>query len=102
MRQDTPRSIKPAQRTEATKGNPNLATVDKAVRPELRPGSRTCQCPTCDLYFTGLQPFDRHLVSDEDGRILRCLSVDEMHSIGMVRNRHGVWQYGQSLKAQAA
>lgn len=76
--------------------------IDTAVRAELRPGTRTAQCATCSAFFTGVKPFDRHMVGAEDGD-LECLDEDGMKAIGMRQNKYGVWQYGLPLKvAQAA
>lgn len=70
--------------------------VDNSVKKELKPGSRTCQCGSCDEFFTGVQPSDRHLVSNERNPNIppRCLRPAEMRALGMIQNVHGVWQTG--------
>lgn len=75
----------------------NLRDVDNAVKPELKVGSRVCQCGACGLYFTGVAPFDKHQVwvtggNNKSGNIV-CLSPTEMLAAGMGRNKYGVWQY---------
>jgi hypothetical protein len=76
----------------------NLEGANKDTRAELRVGTRTCQCSGCGLFFTGVWPFDRHLVTDEEGGEPLCQTPEEMQQIGMVANKYGVWQYGQSKK----
>ncbi len=71
----------------------NLRDIDNAVKPELKIGSRVCQCAECGLYFTGVAPFDRHQVWMGAGDQSLCLSPTEMLAAGMGRNKHGVWQY---------
>jgi hypothetical protein len=48
----------------------------------------------CNLFFTGIAPFDRHLIGFTD----RCRTPEQMREIGMVTNEHGVWMYGLSLE----
>lgn len=88
----------------ASKGNPNIASLDTSTRAELRNGKNTCQCASCGLFFTGVAPFDRHLVMDEEhpDNPPVCLTPAQMRSIGMIANVHGVWQYGKSKKAVKA
>lgn len=88
--------MKPTER----RGNPNLATQNKEAKPQLRPGSQVCQCAYCDLYFTGIKPFDRHLKGKGTGDV-SCRTVKEMEAIGMNTNSNGVWMYGLPLKAKA-
>lgn len=57
-------------------------------------------CPTCGERFRSSRAFDMHRAG-EYGRIglggqylparRRCLTVDEMRTIGMLRNRRGLW-----------
>lgn len=68
--------------------------MDTSVKPQLRNGSRTCQCAGCGLFFTGVAPFDRHLIGIGTG----CYCVEEMYTLGMMTNEHGVWMYGTSKK----
>ena len=49
-----------------------------------------CQCPTCDEFFNGTQPFDKHRVGEYD-KARRCMSVAEMEASGFVRNVAGFW-----------
>ena len=70
---------------------------DFTPKPELKVGGRTCQCGDCGLFFTGLQPFDRHLKNRGTAHVT-CRTEKEMQAIGMLPNKHGTWQYGQSLK----
>lgn len=75
-----------------------MAALDTDVKPELRTGSRTCQCTGCSLYFSGVEPFDRHHIKDrEDGDVI-CRTPTEMLAIGMEVGKWGVWKTGQSKK----
>lgn len=76
--------------------------IDREIKAELRPGSRTAQCATCEAFFSGIAPFDRHLLGKGTGDVT-CLTADGMRAIGMTQNTYKVWQYGLPLKvAQAA
>lgn len=80
----------------------SLEGIDRDVKPVLKVGTRTAQCASCSAFFTGVAPFDRHMVGAEDGD-LECLDADGMRAIGMRQNKYGTWQYGLPLKvAQAA
>lgn len=68
--------------------------IDWDVTPVLKPGGRTCECTVCGLFFTGVTPFDRHFL----GEGKRCRTPQEMLSIGMTSNRHGVWSTGTSKR----
>lgn len=52
-------------------------------------------CPSCWEVFTGTTAGDMHRVgkhhifSGPDRR--RCLTVDEMSEVGMIRNSGGIW-----------
>lgn len=72
----------------------HIKAMDTDVKAELKVGGRTCECTGCHHFFTGLAPFDRHQISGEDD--VYCRTPDEMRAIGMVQNKHRVWQYGQS------
>jgi hypothetical protein len=72
----------------------DMSGIDTDVKPELRVGGRTCQCAECELFFTGVYPFDLHLATEDDNQDLRCLTPDEMRALGMTTNKHGVWQRG--------
>lgn len=53
-------------------------------------GSRAQHCTECHEMFAGPYPGDLHRVGKfPDGR--RCLTVAEMESAGMSRNRLGYW-----------
>lgn len=74
---------------------------DWDAKPELRVGGQTCECAGCGLFFTGVKPFDRHQLDDDNGVI--CRTETQMLAIGMVANKHGVWSYGIPKKiAEAA
>lgn len=82
-----------------SKGNPNIANLDNAVKPQLGVGKNTCQCADCSTYFGGVGSFERHLVRDpESEQAIQCLNADGMRAIGMVENPHGVWLRGVSKK----
>lgn len=74
-----------------------LLAADRSPRAELRVGSNICQCQGCGLFFSGVAAFDRHLILSEIGRY-RCRGPEEMLSIYMEANKHGVWTYGKSVK----
>lgn len=73
---------------------PDPRTLDTAVKPALKVGSSVCQCALCNLFFTGVAPFDRHLLGFTD----KCRTPKQMRAIGMVTNKHGVWMYGKDLQ----
>lgn len=70
----------------------DVERTDKYVKPELRVGSRTCQCADCLRFFAGVRGFDQHHVGSWKNR--RCRTDKEMEKIGMVQNPHGVWLTG--------
>lgn len=74
-----------------------LAGVDKTPKAELRPRGSVCQCASCLFFFTGLAPFDRHLIHHNNG-VVSCRTFPQMMELGMSQNRNGVWQYGKSGK----
>jgi hypothetical protein len=82
---------------DARTGKERQMPTDRSVKAELRVGSPTCQCSMCDLFFTGISPFDKH--QTEAGG---CRTPDQMRAIGMVTNEHGVWQKGVSAKKAEA
>lgn len=49
-----------------------------------------CRCSGCNEYFNSTAAFDKHR-RGYYGLYRRCLSVDEMLSIGMARNADGWW-----------
>jgi hypothetical protein len=89
--------IREGGRKMARMGNPGLKKVDASPRPRLRVGSSVSQCPTCALFFTGVKPFDRHLLGSGSANP-RCMTETEMRAIGMKQNAYGTWQYGQAKK----
>ena len=74
-----------------------MAGIDRSIKPELRPGTRTCQCSQCNRFFASPAAFDRHQLWGAEGRI-KCLGEKQMRSIGMIANEHGVWLYGTATK----
>ena len=71
------------------------ANIEPHVKPELRPGSRTCQCGECEEYFAAPSTFDLHRTFEnpkvEDWDTRRCMTPDEMEKTGLRRNPYGVW-----------
>lgn len=61
----------------------------------LTPGSATCQCTICDLYFKSDAAFMKHRVSvnpkQPRGADRRCLTTGEMRDCGMAQNAKGQW-----------
>ena len=47
------------------------------------------QCSACKEYFNSTSAFDFHREGSDVYR--RCLEVDEMKAIGMVKNADGFW-----------
>ena len=65
---------------------------DFSVKPALNPGSRTCQCCECGLFFTAISAFDAHRVGSPERR--KCRTQKKMVDLGMNTNEHGVWSAG--------
>lgn len=84
--------------TAQPKANKPFPSTDRTAKPNLRIGSPVCQCPTCDLYFSGPSVFDRHLIAGG----LRCRTPEQMRDHGMETNEHGVWLWGMSEKQAKA
>jgi len=80
----------------------NFRDIDNAVKPELKIGGRVCQCTACGLFFTGVAPFNRHLVGTGREVPPICLTPIEMIAVGMRQNMYGVWQYGTKGEAAGA
>jgi hypothetical protein len=59
------------------------ARVTKPLR-----GDR-CRCTACGEFFNSTSAFDKHRSGSYVSR--RCLTADEMLSIGMERPEHGFW-----------
>lgn len=60
---------------------------------QLRPGSRVCQCASCEEYFTGLEPFDKHLTRHKNPNTPHdCKTPTQMRAAGLVQNVNGVWK----------
>ena len=47
------------------------------------------QCPTCGELFNSSGAFEKHRTGDFTAR--HCLTVNEMHALGMARNDRGFW-----------
>jgi len=47
------------------------------------------QCPRCEEYFNSTFAFDKHRVGEYSAR--RCLTAEEMQSVGMAQNAGGWW-----------
>lgn len=59
-------------------------------------------CGACGLVFTSTWTFDQHRVGTYQPMTRRCLSVDEMQSRGMTRNKWGYWTIPMSTEALQA
>lgn len=61
-------------------------------------GKRVEHCTECHQSFTGTASGDKHRVGKHDvftgPQRRRCLSVEEMETKGMKRNKHGHWGSG--------
>ena len=68
-----------------------LQEAGSAAKAELKPGTNTAQCSLCQLYFTGVRPFDEHQIWNSDWTEVRCLTPKEMLAGGMTVNVHGVY-----------
>ncbi len=82
---------------DARTGKERQVPTDRSVKAELKNGSPTCECTMCNLYFTGPDVFDRHLIAG-----IKCRTPEQMIAKGMTANEHGVWQRGVSAKKAAA
>jgi hypothetical protein len=49
------------------------------------------QCPTCGEMFSSVYAFDKHRTGTFHPPARRCLSTDEMLSLGMAKNQRGLW-----------
>lgn len=68
----------------------NRAADEQRSDPMLPPGTRACQCPACEQYFTGATAFDMHRAGPRRDR--RCFGVLEMSERGLERDPKGRWQ----------
>lgn len=48
------------------------------------------ECPSCGEYFNSNAAFDKHRTGDH-GKDRRCMTIDEMLSIGMAMNADKWW-----------
>lgn len=64
-------------------------------------GSNKCQCALCGAFFSGVSPFDRHLIGIGLG-LSPCRTPDQMLLLGMTQNVNGVWSYGSAAQAENA
>lgn len=73
-------------------GSKQWPPLDRSIKPELRVGSKTCQCAACGLFFAGPGVFDRHQRGAGAGK---CRTSDEMLSIRDGNERTWSMEVGQ-------
>lgn len=72
---------------------PDITTVSHAATRELKVGSRTCQCASCEEFFASVTSFDKHLTRHDNSNITpTCKTPEEMRADGLETNVNGVWQ----------
>jgi len=55
----------------------------------MKLSGRRCQCAACKEYFNSSAGFDKHRAGTGDDR--RCLTPQEMLTLGMSKNEAGFW-----------
>lgn len=66
-----------------------------------------CQCAACGHTFGGERGFDRHRCGDyakpgEPQGTRRCMTPDEITTIGLIQDEAGVWRHPQPAHFAAA